>query len=53
MSGLDPWRWLREARRAMATLPHLRPMRVPDAPLLPVRDPWPGDAGRGARLLRL
>ena len=52
MSGLDPWRWLREARRAMATLPHLRPMRVPDAPLLPVRDPWPGDAGRGARLLR-
>ena len=26
--------------------------RVPDAPAIPVRDPWPGDAGRGARLLR-
>jgi uncharacterized heparinase superfamily protein len=26
--------------------------RVPDAPALPVRDPWPGDPGRGARLLR-
>ncbi len=37
----------------MAVLPHLRPVRVPDASLLPVRDPWPGDAGRGARLLRI
>ena len=25
--------------------------RVPDAPALPVRDPWPGDPGRGARML--
>ena len=36
----------------MARLPSLRLGRVPDAPVLPVRDPWPGDAGRGARLLR-
>ena len=26
--------------------------RVPDAPALPVRDPWPGDPARGARLLK-
>ncbi len=36
----------------MARLPSLRMGRVPDAPALPVRDPWPGDPGRGARLLR-
>jgi uncharacterized heparinase superfamily protein len=52
MSGSDPRRWLREARRAMARLPALRMTRVPDAPALPVRDPWPGDAARGARLLK-
>ncbi len=27
-------------------------MSVPDAPAQPVRDPWPGDPARGARLLR-
>ena len=48
----DPRRWLRDARRAFARLPTLRMGRVPDAPALPVRDPWPGDPGRGARLLR-
>lgn len=48
MSG----RWLRDARRAFARMPALRLGRVPDAPALPVRDPWPGDPGRGARLLR-
>ncbi len=52
MNGSDPRRWLREARRAMARLPSLRMTRMPDAPALPVRDPWPGDAGRGARLLK-
>ena len=36
----------------MARLPSLRMGRVPDAPALPVRDPWPGDPARGARLLR-
>ncbi len=50
MSGSG--RWLRDARRAMARLPSLRLSRVPDAPALPVRDPWPGDATRGARLLK-
>ncbi len=45
-------RWLRDARRAISRLPALRPGRVPDAPALPVRDPWPGDPNRGARLLR-
>ena len=52
MTDLDPRRWLRDARRAMARLPSLRLGRVPDAPALPVRDPWPGDPGRGAHLLR-
>ncbi|HEY7578939.1 MAG TPA: heparinase II/III family protein [Acetobacteraceae bacterium] len=52
MSGTDPRRWLRDARRAIARLPSFRLGRVPDAPALPVRDPWPGDPGRGARLLR-
>ncbi len=36
----------------MARMPSLRMGRVPDAPALPVRDPWPGDATRGARLLK-
>lgn len=52
MSGNnDPRRWLRDARRALARLPTLRG-HVPDAPALPVRDPWPGDPGRAARLLK-
>jgi uncharacterized heparinase superfamily protein len=46
----NPARWLRDARRVMARLPSLG--RVPDAPALPVRDPWPGDPARGARLLK-
>ena len=45
-------RWMRDARRAMARMPSLRMGRVPDAPTLPVRDPWPGDPSRGARLLK-
>ncbi len=45
-------RWLREARRVMARLPTLRMGRIPDAPMLPVRDLWPGDPARGARLVR-
>jgi uncharacterized heparinase superfamily protein len=49
-SGLA--RWLRDARRQMARLPSLRMRGVPDAPALPVRDPWPGDPGRGATLLK-
>ena len=30
----------------------LKPMRVPDAPARSFRDLWPGDAARGAKLLR-
>ncbi len=30
----------------------MRMGRVPDAPSLPVRDPWPGNPARGARLLK-
>jgi uncharacterized heparinase superfamily protein len=36
----------------MARMPSLRMGRIPDAPALPVRDPWPGEPARGARLLR-
>ncbi|MBV8397627.1 MAG: heparinase II/III family protein, partial [Acetobacteraceae bacterium] len=52
MSATYPSRWLRDARRAIARLPNLRTGRVPDAPAMPVRDPWPGDPIRGARLLK-
>src|SRR5271166_5746464 len=52
MSASDPRRWLRDARRVIARLPSLRMTRVPDAPALPVRDPWPGDSARGADLLK-
>ena len=52
MNITDPRRWLRDARRAWARLPSLRMARVPDAPALPVRDPWPGDPARGARILK-
>lgn len=46
--------WLRNARRTIATLPlaGLGAGRAPDAPALPVRDPWPGDPARGVRLLK-
>ena len=49
---LDPNRWMRDARRTLARLPSLRMTRIPDAPALPVRDPWPGDPARGANLLK-
>jgi uncharacterized heparinase superfamily protein len=44
--------WTRSFRRRLARLPVLRMTRVPDAPALPVRDPWPGDPVRGAELLK-
>ncbi len=44
--------WLRGARVRLAGMPGLARGRVPDAPALPVRDPWPGDPGRGARLMK-
>ena len=49
---LRPMRLLRVVRRQMARLPSLRMTRTPDAPALPVRDPWPGDPVRGAALLK-
>ena len=50
--AMDTNRWMRDARRRLARLPSLRMTRVPDAPALPVRDPWPGDPNRGANLLK-
>jgi len=44
--------FLRGARRAIAQLGALKPARVPDAPIRPVADLWPGEAARGARLLK-
>ncbi len=52
MSATIPRGWLRGARRAMARLPSLRVGRVPDAPALSVRDPWPGDPTKGAQLIK-
>src|ERR1700722_19950807 len=52
MTAAGPHRWLRGARRARAGLPSLRMGRVPDAPALSVRDPWPGDPTRGAQLIK-
>ncbi len=43
---------VRSARRHLARMPQLSMGRVPDAPALPIRDPWPGDPARGAALLR-
>jgi uncharacterized heparinase superfamily protein len=40
---------LRGARRFLA---NLKPIKVPDGPARAFRDLWPGDAARGARLLR-
>ena len=45
-------RWVRDARRTIARLSHLRMGRVPDAPSLPIRDPWPGDDARGEQILK-
>jgi uncharacterized heparinase superfamily protein len=42
---------LRTLRLRVARLPTLR-ISVPDAPVVPVRDPWLGDPARGARLLK-
>jgi uncharacterized heparinase superfamily protein len=47
-----PGDWLRDQRRRAARLLNMGLAGVPAAPALPVRDPWPGDAVRGADLLR-
>ena len=41
-----------QARSLIAKLQNIRPIGRPDAPALPLRDPWPGDPARGARLVR-
>jgi uncharacterized heparinase superfamily protein len=42
----------RSARGLFAKLQNLRTSHAPDAPAIAVRDPWPGDPGRGARLVK-
>ena len=48
--------WGRQARQQFALLPALGQSlgltRVPDAPQVATRDPWPGSPARGARLMR-
>ena len=43
---------MRGARQFFARLSALRSTAVPDAPSLPVRDPWPGEPAHGARILK-
>jgi uncharacterized heparinase superfamily protein len=53
MSGLMPrGSFTRGARGLFAKLQNLRVANYPDAPALAVRDPWPGDPSRGARLIK-
>ena len=42
----------RTARTLAARLQNFASTRAPDAPAAAVRDPWPGDPGRGARLVK-
>lgn len=51
---LDPRRWLRAAQRVLGRLPTVAPSfaRPPDSPGLALHDPWPGDPGRGSRILQ-
>jgi uncharacterized heparinase superfamily protein len=42
----------RSARGLFAKIQNLRTTNYPDAPALAVRDPWPGDPSRGARLIK-
>ena len=52
--GLDPRAWLRAAGRLFGRLPQpgVRMSKLPDAPAIPVRDPWAGDPQSGARVLK-
>jgi uncharacterized heparinase superfamily protein len=40
------------ARGLFARLQNMRGVSAPDAPAISLRDPWPGDPSRGARLVR-
>ncbi len=48
---IGPSRWARDARLALSRMPR-RWARIPDAPAIGVRDPWPGDPTRGGRILK-
>ncbi len=50
MSGRDSFS--RGTRAWLARLQNLRTRNAPDAPALGLRDPWPGDPSRGARLVK-
>lgn len=41
-----------QVRSLLVKLHNISPMGGPDAPALPLRDPWPGDPARGARLVK-
>lgn len=41
-----------KARSLITKLRNIRPQEGPDMPALPLRDPWPGDPARGARLVK-
>lgn len=47
-----PGDFSRRARGLFARLQNLRGISAPDAPALSLRDPWPGDPSRGARLVK-
>ena len=44
--------WFTRARMVLGEFGRLGMRHVPDAPALPVRDPWPGDPALGARIMR-
>ena len=50
MNGKDSFS--RGTRAFVARLQNLRTRNSPDAPALGLRDPWPGDPSRGARLVK-
>ena len=51
-SGKRPSGFGRQARTLLTRLQSLRTTNAPDAPALSLRDPWPGDPRRGARLVK-
>jgi uncharacterized heparinase superfamily protein len=48
----QPGQFTRNARSLFARLQNMTNANFPDAPALALRDPWPGDPGRGARLIK-
>jgi uncharacterized heparinase superfamily protein len=48
----QPGQFTRNARTLFARLQNLGYASFPDAPALAMRDPWPGDPSRGARLIK-